>query len=451
MIKAKTLFLTVLIAAGYSILFITVYNLLQNPSLYNRFFSEVMSTYEIQDNSITVVKKPFAPVTEKSFVENMDAHHYLYIKDNQYNYDPNDEVTRSNFAFFPLFPLAWKISQLSGIGISILNFLLHIASVIILAWIFCRQSILLSLIAVLTLPTLTVFLIPYSEALFMFSISLALLGWYKENKLIYVSGLLCASMTRPVFILLIGSIIATEIFLLLCDKNRKINYQHLFITVATILGGTFIVTLFQRMYHHGSLLTFIDAQKHWGTFLQIPKTIVDWSNEGYGMNVGAMVFCFVFGSVVLISKFIKTEKGVFNYWYYFSWIYLLFATVFVLFLQGGCLHSLYRYTLCTPFCYIIIFQHINNLNKIPIKKIFLIFSLFIACCIVFFNQAAYGSSWGFSKTGFMLLCLNLVFFMLIPYTSKTQKYIGFSLLILASIIWNAYLLNMFVTRAWIFL
>lgn len=452
--KVKTIFWALLFTLVYLTAFMFIHKLLQQPSVYNNFFSGFMPSYEVQDNLIVVVDKPFVPLSEKSFVENMDAHHYSHIKNNLYNYDPNDEVSRSNFAFFPLFPIVWKFSLLSGIGISVLNFLLHFISMIILVGIFCKNNIRLSLLVIFSLPTLTVFLIPYSEGLFMFSVGLALVGWKKENRFLYIMGLVMASMTRPVFILLIAGCIATEIYLWLTRRKKKIDRKHLIVSVASLLGGTLLVTLFQRMFHHGSLLTFIHAQKHWGTYLRLPETIVDWSNEGYAMNVWAMGFCVVFGLSVLIYGFFNkssTHINVFGYWYYFSWIYMLLAVLFVLFLQGGCLHSLYRYTLCTPFFYIIIFHHLNADYRIPSWRLIVLFIMCIISCLIFFNMANYGKVWSFSRTGFVLLSIALLFFILSQRLARVPQYALYSLLIVAGIIWNCYLLNMFVSRAWIFL
>ncbi len=454
--KTKSIFTAAIITVIYLILFITVYNLLSTPSIYNRFFSGFMPTYENLDGNVNVIttQKPFTHITEKPFTETMDAYHYATIKNNLYNYDPNDEVSRSNFAFFPLFPFVWRALGVSGTGISIINFLLHCISIIILIHLFCRDNKILSLLVIFSLPTLVVFLIPYSEGLFMFSISLALLGWKKENRLLYIAGLLMASMTRPVFILLIASCIATEIYQRLCDKNYKINYKNIGITTATILSGVLLVSLFQRTYHHGSLFTFISAQKHWGTYLQIPKTIVDWSNEGYAMNVWSLLFCFIFGGFILISKFLKKnkiEKSIPDYWYNFSWMYLLFATLFVLMLQGGCLHSLYRYTLCTPFFYIIVLKHINKETIPQLTKPIVISVIFIIACLIFFTVADYGKGWNFAKIGYVLLSLNLLFFIIMHRLRNTLKYIGYGTLMVTGIIWNCYLLNMFITKAWVFL
>lgn len=454
--KTKITFFIFIIGIVYYLLFTSVFGLLQKPSFYNSFFSGFMPTYEIKDNQIVSANKPFVVAESKLYEETMDAFHYSCIKNNFYNYDPNDEVSRSIFAFFPLFPVIWKLSMLSGKAVSLFNFILYIISLLLLVFTFCDSNKRMGVLLAFTLPTLTVFFIPYSEAVFMLSISIAVYGWKRKNNKLYMAGLFLASMTRPVFILLIASCIATEIFLWLCNKKRKMNFKHIANTCLPILSGVLLVTLIQRIYHHGSLLTFIHAQKHWGTFLQIPKTIVDWSTEGYGMNVWAMGFCFVFGSVILLSKFFKREEDTSNdsetnYWTYYSWIYMMAAVVFVLLLQGGCLHSLYRYTLCTPFFYIILFQYINSLHeKIFIKQL-VVFALFIFSCLIFLELSPYGKAWDFSKIGFLLLSVNLFLLIGIQKLSKTQQYLGIALIAVGSLIWNCYLLNMFLVKAWIFL
>lgn len=454
--KIKPFITVVVFATLYLSLFACIYHLLTLSSVYDRFFSSFIPTYDNLDGNFNIVtaKKAFTRLTERPFTETMDAYHYATIKNNLYNYNPNDEVSRSNFAFFPLFPLMWKVLGISGIGISIVNFLLHCISLIILIPIFCRDNKTLALLAIFSLPTLVVFLIPYSEGLFMLSISLALLGWKKENKLLYITGLLLASMTRPVFILLIASCIATEVYQRLCDKHYKINYKNIIVTATAILSGVFLVALFQYTYHHGSLFTFINAQKHWGTYLQIPKTIVDWSNEGYAMNVWALAFSTVFGGIILLTKLLKA-KNTGNiqpdYWYNFSWMYLLFATLFVIMLQGGCLHSLYRYTLCTPFFYIIILKHLNTEYTPQLIKSISITAIFIIACFIFFAIADYGKGWNFTKTGYILLSLNLLFFIVMQRLNNIQKYTGYGFLIISGLVWNCYLLNMFISKAWVFL
>ncbi len=459
--KQKNIFSAISIPVFYLAAFLLMYHLLQNYSVYNRFFSSFMQTYENVDGTISKVSKPFTEISDQT-LNTMDAAHYATIKDNLYTPTPQIEDSQFNTAFFPLFPLVWKLFFLPATGVVFLNYLLHLLSALILAWVFCKKSVTNALLLIFMLPTLTVFLVPYSEAVFMLSISIALLGWKKQNKYMYIAGLLAASMTRPVFLLLIAAVAATEAFYVVRDKEYKISYKHVLITVITLLAGTFLVALFQKMYHHGSLFVFMTAQKHWGTYFRIPSKIVDGSFESLGMNIFALVFCFYFGAAVLVPKFLKKEEtktDPFDYWYYFSWIYLLIATLFVLLLQGGSLHSLYRYTLCTPFFYIIIFQQMNAGFKLSQLELLALFGGFIFCCFMFIEVAPYPHSWdlaeakgfGFTKTGFILLCLCLFYFLIVQKFRHFSKYIFLGLLIFSGIIWNCYLLNMFTSHAWIFL
>ncbi|MCW3084697.1 MAG: hypothetical protein JWP12_2063 [Bacteroidetes bacterium] len=459
--KQKNILSGISISVLYLAVFLLMYCLLQNSFIYNRFFSAFMPTYENVDGVISKGNKPFTEISDQT-LNTMDAAHYVTIRDHLYTATPEIEDSQFNAAFFPLFPLVWKLFFLPARGVIFLNFLLYVISAMILAFIFCKNSFINALLVTFTLPTLTVFLVPYSEAVFMLSISITLLGWKQKNKYIYMGGLLAASMTRPVFLLMIAAIIATEAFYFARDKAYKINYKHVLISVLTLLSGTFIVALFQQLYHHGSLLTFIEAQKHWGTYFRIPSKIIDGSFESLGMNIFALVFCFFFGAAVLVPKFLpkaQKETDPFDYWYYFSWIYLLIATLFVLLLQGGSLHSLYRYTLCTPFFYIIVFQQFRSGFKLSQLELIWIFGGFIFCCLLFMELAPYSRSWdleeakgyGFTKMGFLLLCLCLFYFLILKNCNHFFKYIFLGLLIFSGIIWNCYLLNMFTSHTWIFL
>ena len=444
----KILFYSFLIACGYFIAFKLTYTLLENEKVYTSFFASFMPTYENQNGDVNIVYKPFTKITESGYTL-VDAASYSYIKDNFYNANPNVKETNSVYGFFPLFPLIWKF--FSGYGIIILNYFLHFVSIVILAFVFCKKKILMAVVTIISLPTLTVFLLPYTEALFMFSISIALLGYKEKNKYLYFSGLIMASATRPVFLLFLFSLIATELFQFLC--NKKIQYKHLLVTSTIVLSVTFIISLIQYTFHKQSLFTFMTVQNFFGTYFRIPNTINDWSIEGYGMNVWALLFCVIFGITSLISKYFKksNRESNFNYWYYFSWFYLIATCIYVLLFQGGCLHSLYRYTLCSPFFYIIIFNHINILETLSLKKSLLLTCCFIISCLLFFHFVSFSSQFGFSKIGFVLLMLNLLFFIVSRHLNNYSKYIIYIPLIIVSILWNCYLYNMFFSRAWIFL
>ena len=437
------------IALGYFLVFKFTYKALENEHVYGSLFSSFVSTYENQNGVISVVKKPFTEINDAAYAT-MDAAHYSYIRSHWYDINPNDEETKYNFAFFPLFPVVWKF--FSGLGIITVNYFLYFASILILAFTFCRKSIIAAVIVALALPTLTVFLLPYTEALFMFSISIALLGYKEKKKNLYITGLLLASITRPVFLLFICALIAAEVFQFL--QKKKTERGSTLIAIFVMLSGTFAVAMFQHIFFNVPFFTFISSQEHWGTFFRIPETINDWSTEGYGMNVGALMFCFVFGTASLVSALIKKQKeetNDFDFWYYFSWIFLMATCVYVLLFQGGCLHSLYRYTLCSPFFYVILFQNINKIENLSIKSSLVLLILFLVSCFFFLDLVIYAKQWDFSKTGFVLLTSNLLFFILSFRLNNRFKFLIYAFLILCGVFWNCYLYNMFFSRAWIFL
>ncbi|OFY87572.1 MAG: hypothetical protein A3F72_05535 [Bacteroidetes bacterium RIFCSPLOWO2_12_FULL_35_15] len=447
--KNKTFLYALLIGFFYLITFTFTYKALENQTIYDKIFSSFMPTYENKNGEINLVKKPFTKITDADYTI-MDASHYSYIKDNSYKIGDDVEETKYNFAFFPLFPIVWKF--FSNLGIVTLNYFLFIASIIILAYVFCSESINKALLIALTLPTLTVFLLPYTESLFMFSISIGLLGFKRKNNYLLLTGFFLASITRPVFLLFIASAIATSIYILIRDK--KIDIKQLIILCIPFIIGTVMVGLYQQTYHNDSFFTFISAQKHWGTYFRLPETINDWSNEGYGMNVWALIFCFVFGIGLLLFnlfKRVKEEVDDLKYWYYFSWIYLVATCVYVLLFQGGCLHSLYRYTLCSPFFFIILFSHLKDFNIIPVKySISLVIAFFIGL-FLFLKMVSYSSNWDFSKLGFILLSCVFLLYIAFQKFKTNYLYIAYSLILAVSIVWNCYLYNMFFCRGWIFL
>lgn len=444
----KSILISISLGLIYLVLFSITYKALEKTSIYNAF-SSFMPTYENVNGAIGQVKKPFVQITDEGY-EIMDAAHYAYIKNNSYNINPENEETKFDIAFFPLFPLIWKL--FSNFGIVILNFFLFICSIVLLANVFCKDSIYKAVLITLALPTLTVFLLPYTEGLFLFCISIALWGYKNENKKIYFIGLLLASITRPVFLLFICATLATSIYELI--KGKKIDLKFIGLTCSAFVIGTLSVASYQSFFHDGSFFAFMSSQKHWGTYFRIPDTINDWSNEGFGMNSWALVFFSIFGILILLHNLILKQENSNNkisFWYNFSWIYLLATCCYVLLFQGGCLHSLYRYTLCTPFSFIIIFYHLENLDCLSKKYTIVITLLFAFGTILLFKNVEYSPNWDFTKMGFVLLMLNLFFFLIRHYLNNKLFYVIYSALIIAGILWNTYLYNMFFSKAWIFL
>ncbi|HSY75642.1 MAG TPA: hypothetical protein VK890_02230, partial [Bacteroidia bacterium] len=136
----KLLLKTTIVLAVFA-LFSVVFDLLQQPIVYNNTLGRISDNYErvgnIQRYTINKVNKPFNDVTESN-AYNWDAAHYLKIRDSLYNgIDPH---YADRYAFYPFFPMIWKISGIRSHHISFVNYLLFGLSLIILSQLFMKDK-----------------------------------------------------------------------------------------------------------------------------------------------------------------------------------------------------------------------------------------------------------------------------------------------------------------------
>ena len=151
-----------------------IFKLFQKPLIYEQTMGKITHTYmrdTVNKSYVFTVNKPFYYRNPKNLAS-WDAGHYLHIRNNYYKGD-------WYYAFFPLFPLAWKASGISIIYIGLVNYLLFGISLILLAFIFLKErfrSVTDKLIVMafgLTLPPIVVYYMPYAEALFTLTFALA--------------------------------------------------------------------------------------------------------------------------------------------------------------------------------------------------------------------------------------------------------------------------------------
>ncbi|MGZ6414256.1 MAG: hypothetical protein ACXVED_06305 [Bacteroidia bacterium] len=427
---------------------------MEKTPFYNRWFSSFMPTYDKVNGEIIRTAKPYNPIQKIAFEKNFDAQTYNAIRSTLYKTIETDPNSKYKVAFFPLFPILWKVLGVSGFSLAIINFLLFSLAIFILFYVFIPKGSLTLFLFIFALPTLTVFIMPYTEALFMLFVCISTLGWYKEKYFFFYSGLFFACLTRPIFVILIFCFIALELFFYL--KNRTFDKGGIkisFVAIATISMATASVGLFQKLFHNDSFFSFILAQKHWGTFLQTPKSFYDWSFEGFGMNVFSLCFAFFGGGAILLytlfNKNITLDRKK-DFWVLFSWIYLILSSVFVLAMQGGCLHSLYRYTLCSPFFFIILF-HFYEKKQFKIQNSIKLFLIIVFSSLTIFFLCPFSANWDFCRVGYYLLIASLFYFIFERYLNNKIKYVILCVFILCGLVWNTYLLDMFNNCAWIFL
>ena len=133
-----------------------------------------------------------------------------------------------------------------------------------------------------------------------------------------------------------------------------------------------------------------------------------------------------------------------------SMLYIIGATMFILLFRGGSLHCLFRYSLCSPFAYVLLFGAFKLIKNVSGSYKFFIFSTLSSICIMILGLADYSTYWNFSDIGVFILIANLFFWLFQEYSFKKSYIYGLLLLQIAGAIWTAYLFNTFISDGWIF-
>lgn len=451
----KTFFLLVTTLIGFWVIFLS----LQNQAIYTHSFGFIYRNWQNENGERKLVKKPYEKLTNENFIQ-WDAIHYYQIKNHGYNI----EKARGDyiFAFFPLFPFIWKITNLPPIGILFLNYLFFSASILILLRIFSEtKNYFQNAVISLCLPSLIIFLIPYSEASFTLMVSIGIYGFVKNKYWIFFIGFLLASLTRPSFTFLFLSIISVEFFYFIQHRNIKTALKNTFLRVAPLIIGTAAVSLIQYSQHSGSLFKFIEVQKYWGNILAIPHNLRDWSHEGFAINIGVIFFVFL-PSLIIIAQLAyfqlkKRRKTIIpdyrshkDYLLILSMIYLIGNALFVILFRGGSLHCLFRFTICSPFFFILLYISFDYIKHLPVRIRFFLIAIPSVLSILVLSLAGYSHYWNFSDFGIFILIGVLSFWIFQDFRSSRFYKIGILILLTINMVWTTYLFNTYIINGWIF-
>jgi hypothetical protein len=460
---------SLLITLGFLnlILFSGVFKLLQNEHIYHSTLGVFSKNYERiggWDNfEITKKSIPFLEITNDHFT-NWDAGIYKCISEKMYLVE-QDCYGTVRAAFFPLFPILWKTTKSTPLGISIINYLLFVVSIAVLALIILKTSLPNTLIIysiLITLPCTIIYFIPYSEALFMFTMTIACIGILKKKYWIFFLGCFLLAMVRPATVFVISAIILTEILVLFMKKDAKLFIKELLLKSLPFILGYFCA-IFIQFLSSGNWLAMIDAQKNWAGKIQPFAVISDWSIEGFALSLFSIFFVcipLIVGGIRLLVKWSKKEPTSYiskvanyniEYLVVISALYLIGIFVFTLITSGGNLHSFFRFTLNSPLFYIIVLAFLNQAFTSQIKMHLTFFAISAISLIVFLQFVDYGGDRAnFSYFGlymFMATTLFLITIKIIPQPIKISMAI---LIITLTTIWNTYLLNAFFSNGWIF-
>lgn len=398
-----------------------------------------------------------APFTTPNFSNliHWDSWHYHEIKQNMYEHSKNGDPFM--LAFFPLWPLVWQGLHLSIEQTIIFNALLFFTGATILLKALKIEANQYIRIMLLCVPTVVVFFMPYSESLFFLTTAIGIYGLINKKYYIYFIGIFLASATRASITILALSIVCTEAFFLFGNYSLTYRLKSLLSKLLPVIAGTVMVIIIQKQYFPGSIFGFINAQKTWGHTFSIPTKLVDWSQQGYGMNMACL---FIIATACLGGILWLTFRQIFNankitenpvsYLQILSATYLLGVTFFILFYQAGSLNGLSRYILCSPYFIFLLLSLQKTILKISLYNRILLFTLPLTLTLVVAYNTEYTQPSIYIYAGFLNIVSVLFLWMFNNY-SKHNTYKALQLLTFASnIMWTAYLFNLFLTSPYLF-
>lgn len=270
-----------------------------------------------------------------------------------------DGYSRMYTAFFPLFPLVWKLSGLGAAGISLFNAGLFILS---LSWISAEiKAKTHELLLVAATPTFIFFFLPYSESLFFFGSTVLLFGYFKKNQALLLIGLLICSFARPTASVFLPAIVITE---WLCRDTPRDALLRMSKQIFAVITGLFLA-LFVHHHYTGAWFSFFEVQsEYWDNTLRIPKLpLRSWAGMKITMVDGFALAISLASGLALLQKLwpnFKAFKVAAPRALIFSLLYLLGIGLLVILFRGGELFSLNRFVFATAFFVVVAFYFLRQ-------------------------------------------------------------------------------------------
>ena len=392
--------------------------------------------------------------TDQSLMQ-WDAYWYKSIVDNGYSFIAGQQ---SNVAFFPFFPVLWKLTSLSPLWISFVNLIFMLSGMLILQRTFNlnRKDFLL----VLSIPSLFFCYIPYSEAIFFFAGSLIIYGLKKENWVAIV-GIFIACLTRSSTLMFIPIILFSKLYNYQANKNNKKRIVETLLLTLTAIFST-LFALYVQYLESGVFFTIFQTQESWNRVMGMPVLyFTTWDEarliwlDGLAFFIG--VISFILCVVLVFKKYLNRQKTISSH-FLFSLSYLaLVAIVALLYsgqdaLGGSTLYSLNRFIFATPFfsVFLIMLLKRNRLNN----KAILFFVIISIITWSLFNMHGYLHN--LEKFALPILKTKVYFGILFLYsllyliiTNRSYKNQLWSGLYVFNILLQIYLFSAFLNGTWI--
>jgi len=364
-----------------------------------------------------------------------DAIHYFNISKDGYN---EEYLT----AFFPLFPLVWKMFSFSALAVSVFNaivFSISIATITYHYKINFKEHLLL-----LSIPSLFFMFIPYTEALFFLFGTIVIIGLNKNSILLIALGLFFSSIVRPTAYVFIPAILIMEYITKISIRDflkRSLIFSFI------IFLGLFTTVLIQYLSTN-KWFVFFEAQKGWGNILMIPKLpLTSWAGgaitmlDGTALLVGVVSFymiCKIFISYYQEKQATKVSKT-----FLFSLLYLVGVALIVLLFRGGSLFSLNRFIYASPY-FILCFYYWIHIGRFKIHNTYV---LFIGISLYWLLFASYVHIQTLGKFELLTLYLLLPFLLIVENNKwKSNSYYYF---ISLNILLQVYFMYRFLEGNWV--
>ena len=429
------------------------HRMLQSPEVYG-MVSPVVKTYEkvsFDDGSWTAnrVEKPFSVVSDEGLLS-WDAAHYDEIR--RYLY-VTTSMWQGNFAFFPLFPLVWRLSYLGPVGISVLNWMLFAIGLVLVALIFGNSLPWWNCLLLLCAPYLVIFMVPYSEAVFFLGIAAGLYGLSHNRYWLYFLGFFLACTTRAAGNIIVVAWVIVDVLSAIYSRSGMLQLgRSLLRHLAPVVLGVLAVMLLQHIRGAEHWFEYVLAQREWGKEWAWPSwPFSDWSEEGKSVSQPLVYMLLVPSLVWLALKLWHALKpntpprtlDTMEQIRLLSVLFFVGNVLLALFTQQGSLFSQARLLTCTPFfCILVLDFACSPLPRAWRWGLAAAILVAVLLCLQFFTHAYMLGAW------LVLLLAVMVFFgnTMRPWMRWTL--LGITLAI--NIFWTAYLFDCFLIGGWIF-
>ncbi len=292
-----------------------------------------------------------------------DAEWYDSIRAHGYFFRPD---AKSSVAFFPLFPLLWRLSGLGPIGICLLNLGLAAAGLYTLGRGLRLRPAALVLFA--ALPSSMFLYLPYTEALFFVFTSLVLVALARWPQRLGLLALLLfgTALTRVSAFFFLPALGFIEVLGWLREPSTWPWRLRRLLVYGLAVGAGLITVLVYQWQRTGVWFAFNKAEEQWHHYLQVPHLPFISTTENDGAlwldGLALLVGLLALGWVAYVAGRALRQRAQAptpDWLLVFAAVYIAEATVQVVMqapLENGSssLMSLHRYVFCSPFFVVVL-------------------------------------------------------------------------------------------------